>query len=109
MSITIEQITPQTVLALAQQLSPEDQRWLLQTLDQLLDDTLPESTTVDEAVELYLADKCSLGRAAELAGVTQWELRDVLKERGIPIVVYSYRSADEIDTLAEQLQREGIL
>jgi predicted HTH domain antitoxin len=40
--------------------------------------------SVEEAVALYLADECSLGRAAELAGVTRWDIMDILYERGIP-------------------------
>jgi len=45
---------------------------------------LPLKATVEEALALYLADECSLGRAAELAGVTRWDLMDILYERGIP-------------------------
>lgn len=40
--------------------------------------------SVEEAVVLYLADECSLGCAAELAGVTRWDIMDILYERGIP-------------------------
>jgi len=76
-------------------LQPDDLRWLWKQLNRLLDDQsqpesdddnepLPESATLDEAVQLYLADKCSLGRAAELAGVTRWDIHRILKERGIP-------------------------
>ena len=75
-----------------------DLQWLREQLDRLLDDQaqpesvtvddddepLPESATLDKAIELYLADKCSLGRAAELAGVTRWDIMDELHERGIP-------------------------
>jgi predicted HTH domain antitoxin len=81
--------------------TPDDLRWLREQLDRLLDDEpqpeshiwqddddddepLPESATLDEAVELYLADKCSLGRAAQLAGVMRWDIHRILKERGIP-------------------------
>jgi predicted HTH domain antitoxin len=69
----------------------------------------PAHATLDEAIALYLADACSLGRAAELAGVTCWDIQDRLKARGIPIVAAGDQSAAEIDTLAEQLEREGIL
>ena len=73
------------------------------------DTPLPETATLDEAIALYLADACSLGRAAELAGVTRWDMIDQLKERDIPILVYHTRSAQEIDELADELTREGIL
>lgn len=101
MSITIEHITPQTVLELAQQLSADDQRWLVQTLDRLLDDTLPESATIEEAIELYLADRCSLGRAAELAGITRWDIQKILKERGIPTNGGHDLSDSEFDKMME--------
>lgn len=94
----VKTVTREQVLDLAEILQPDDQRWLSEQLLRLLDDEsqpesglwddedepLPESATLDEAVELYLADKCSLGRAAELAGLTRWHIMDVLYERGIP-------------------------
>lgn len=114
-------ITSQELLELAQILPPADLRWLREQLDRLLDfepqpeslddddEPLPQSATLDEAIKLYLADKCSLGRAAELAGMTRWHLQDILYERGTPVEIYGFRSAEEIDELAEELEREGIL
>ena len=64
-------ITPEQVLDLARRLSPADQRWLALHLQEHLSDADSEQVTLDEAVELYLADACSLGRSAELAGVTR--------------------------------------
>ncbi|MBI3303149.1 MAG: hypothetical protein HYZ72_13870 [Deltaproteobacteria bacterium] len=46
---------------------------------------------------------------AELAGVTRWDIQDRLKECGIPIPIAGDQSAREMDELAEQLAREGIL
>jgi predicted HTH domain antitoxin len=111
MAITIETVTPQKILELAQTLSPADLHWLQEQLNQLLeeDEPLPEQATLDEAVELFLADKCSLGRAAELAGVTRWDIQDILKERGIPIMIYSSKTVEEMDQLAEELEQEGLL
>lgn len=111
MTITIETITPQKILELAQTLSPADLHWLQEQLSQLLqeDEPLPEQTTLDEAIELFLADKCSLGRAAELAGVTRWDIQDILKERGIPIMIYSSKTVEEMDQLAEELEQEELL
>jgi predicted HTH domain antitoxin len=88
MTIETNAITPEKVLELAQSLSPADQRWLREQLDQLLAEKeapLPEQATLEEAIELFLADQCSLGRAAELAGVTRWDILASLKERGLPI------------------------
>jgi predicted HTH domain antitoxin len=88
MTIETNAITPEKVLELAQSLSPADLRWLREQLDQLLveeEAPLPEQATLEEAIELFLANKCSLGRAAELAGASRWDILDILKERGIPI------------------------
>lgn len=59
--------------------------------------------------DLDLMDACSLGRAAELAGVTRWDIQDRLKEQGIPIPAPGDQSAQERDDLAKQLEREGVL
>lgn len=110
MTIEIEGLTPQKILELAQTLPVHDLRWLAEQLNSLLDEPpLPGHATLDEAIDLYLTDQCSMGRAAELAGVTRWDLMDTLKERGIPLTVDSHLSASEIDKLAEQLEDENIL
>jgi predicted HTH domain antitoxin len=70
---------------------------------------LPESASFDQAVELFLANACSLSRAAELAGVTRWDIIGHLKERGIKIPIKMHRTAAEIDALAEELDRQGAL
>ncbi len=109
MTTLSEPTTIYNILALARQLSIDDRRWLATVLSRESEEPLPEHATMDEAIALYLADACSLGRAAELAGVTRWDLQDRLKERGIPIFATGDRSAAEIDALAEELEREGIL
>ena len=84
---------------------------LREQLDSLLaeEEPLPETATLEEAIELFLADKCSLGRAAELAGVTRWDIQDILKERGIPIMIYSSKTTEEMDEHADDLERRGLL
>ena len=109
MTLSPETVTVQDVLALARYLSEEDRHWLGDLLSRLEDAPLPEQATLEEAITLYLADACSLGRAAELAGVTRWDIIDQLKERGIPMLVYGDQTAEEMDVLAEQLEREGYL
>lgn len=70
----------------------------------------PEQATLDEAIELYLADACSLGRAAELAGVTRWDVLDALQKRSVTQRPGGEdRSADEIDELAERRAQQRIL
>lgn len=101
-------MTPEQVLALAQQLSPADQRRLAQQLQDYLATTLPEQATLADAVDLYLADACSLSRAAELAHVTRWDILDALHARGAMQHPVDLRTADEMDDLADRLERQGI-
>lgn len=84
-------------------------RQLARQLHANLEATLPEQTTLDEAIELYLADACSLARAAELAGVTRWDALDALQARGVMQRPGEHRSADELDDLAERLEQQGLL
>ena len=70
----------------------------LEHLEQLCNGTnLPAHTTLDGAVELYLANVCSLGRAAELAGATRWDILDALHARGAMQRPVDFRSTDEIN------------
>src|SRR5919201_783681 len=95
-------ITAQQVLDLARRLAPEQRRWLVTTIQAELEEDLPEHARIDEAIELYLADRCSLGRAAELAGITQWELKQILAERGTPARAGNdYASIEEMDARAD--------
>lgn len=113
MTIESDTITPQKVLELAQSLSPADMQWLREQLDQLLAEEeapLPEQATLEEAIELFLADKCSLGRAAELAGVTRWDIIDVLKERDIPIYMGDTdMDSSEMERQIERLEAMDLL
>jgi predicted HTH domain antitoxin len=102
-------VTPQQVLDLARRLSPADQRWVVLHLQEHLQATLPAHATLDEAIDLYRADACSLGRAAEIAGVTRWDLLDALRAGGGMQHLSDIRSAAEIDDLGERLEQQGIL
>lgn len=99
--------TVQQLFALAQTLTPVDQRVLAEMLNR--DDNLPEKAAVDEAIALYLAEKCSLGRAAELANLTRWEIIAILKNRRVPIMVETDFSAAEMDAIEKELENEGLL
>ena len=84
---TTTPITVETLLTQAQTLSITELHRLVGQLHQLMDETpLPETATLDEAIALYQAEQCSLGRAAELTGIDQWTFRDHLKQRNIPIL-----------------------
>ncbi len=49
------------------------------------------------AISLYGQAILSLGKAAELAGLSRWELNDILARRGVPM---HYTEADLTDDLA---------
>ncbi len=99
----------QGILTLAQELSASERARLKELLYRDENLSLPASATIDEAIELYLAEACGLGRAAKLAGVTRWDLIDRLKERGLSLYVVGDRTAAEMDAIAEELKREGML
>ncbi len=107
MTTQTQAISPQKVLELARFLSPADLHWLRAQLDNLLNDVpLPESATLNEAINLYLADECSLSRAAELAGVTRWHIQDILAERGTPASLGSDLDLEEIDAMVDMVEAQ---
>lgn len=63
----------------------------------------PDLRTV-AAVELYKEGKVSLGKAAEIAGVTTIEFKDILADRGIRREVGS-RSMEELEKGVERIKR----
>jgi predicted HTH domain antitoxin len=109
MSAIAEPETVYQILVLARQLSTEDRTLLADLLHNEREVPLPNHATLDQAIALYLADACSLGRAAEIAGVTYWDIQEDLRSRGIPLFAAGERSAEEIDALANELEREGLL
>lgn len=46
-----------------------------------------ETWKIDYALKLYQDGKISIGKAAETAGVSQWELLDIIVKRKIPIQI----------------------
>lgn len=42
---------------------------------------------IEAAVQLYKEGHITLGRAAEMAGLSRWELRDLLADRGVTVEV----------------------
>ncbi len=55
------------------------------------------------AVALYEKGRISLGKAAELAGVSRWEMSDILAAKRIPIQYYPEDLEEDIETLKELL------
>jgi predicted HTH domain antitoxin len=109
LQIQTREATIQKIFELASELAPNDQRVLIDLLSRQIGDSLPEKATVDEAISLYLSDKCSLARAAELANLSRWELIDVLKSRDIPITIEAEFTVAEMDDIERELEREGLV
>jgi len=63
----------------------------------------PDLRTV-AAVELYKEGEVSLGKAAEIAGVTTIEFKDILADRGIKREVGS-RSKEELESGVELVKK----
>jgi predicted HTH domain antitoxin len=108
MNLMTPTMTPQGVFDLIKVLPRTDQHWLQEQLNRFLrEEILPNRATVEtieEAIELYLEDKCSLGRAAELAGVTRWEIMEELATRGVPTNGGHEFSAPEIETMLQVME-----
>src|SRR5262245_50339318 len=51
---------------------------------------------VEAAIRRYLDEEMTLGRSAELAGVTRWRFQELLAQRGIRIT-YEAHPAKELD------------
>ncbi len=70
---------------------------------------LPKKATVDESIVLYLAGRCSLAKAADLASVTRWDLQDIMYERGTPVQIYGSDTATEMDAKFDDWVRRGLV
>ena len=57
------------------------------------------------AVELYRTEKISIGKAAEMAGVSIWEIVDILREQRIPL---TYRISDAREEIRKMLKEHKI-
>ena len=64
---------------------------------------------VEAAVQLYKEGQVTLGRTAEMAGLTRWEFRDLLASRGMTVEVEA-TSAEEMEeqlkTLADRPEHD---
>ncbi len=64
--------------------------------------TLQPALKLEIALSLYQGEEISLGRAAEMAGVSREQLKEVLAARGIERK-YPQRSQEQVDRDAELL------
>jgi predicted HTH domain antitoxin len=58
----------------------------------------------EAAIRRYLDEEITLGRAAELAGMTRWRFRELLTQRGIRMEIEA-RSAKELDATVEGIRK----
>ena len=66
-------------------------------------DEVPAVVRIYLAVELYREGLVSLGKAAEIAGISKWEMMEVLASKGVPLN-YTRRDLEEdIETLERLL------
>ena len=61
---------------------------------------------LEAAIRRYLDEEITLGRAAELAGVTRWRFQELLAQRGIRIIIEA-RPAKELDEAVERIRRRS--
>jgi predicted HTH domain antitoxin len=60
--------------------------------------------SVEAAIQLYREGDVTLGRAAEIAGITRWEFETLLADRGIVRLV-TPDSTEELEQQVERLQQ----
>jgi predicted HTH domain antitoxin len=81
-----------------QRLTGEDRSTLLRML---IDKGLAE-TRMDIAVDRYVKDRASLGKASSLAGVSLWGLLDELKRRNVALKYSTAEAEAEIKRVLER-------
>jgi predicted HTH domain antitoxin len=91
-------VTLQDVIEITEELSLADQLRLVATLTdrlsreidrglELLQLGISHAETLERALVAYRQDQVTLARAAEMVGITRWELMRILKARGTPVTV----------------------
>ncbi|MBO8175056.1 MAG: UPF0175 family protein [Thermococcus sp.] len=64
---------------------------------------LPKVVRLYLAIELYREGKISLGKAAEIARVTRWEMMEILASKGIPLQYDEEDLKEDVETLEFQI------
>ena len=65
---------------------------------------LPKKVREIIAVELYRDGIVSIGKAAEIAGITKWEMLEILAMKKIPLQYYPEDLEEDIGTLRKLLK-----
>ena len=58
----------------------------------------------EAAIRRYLDGEITLGRAAELSGMTRWRFQEILVQRGVRIEIET-RPAKELDEAVERIRK----
>ncbi|MFA4646597.1 UPF0175 family protein [Pyrococcus kukulkanii] len=64
---------------------------------------LPKLVKVYLTIELYREGIVSLGKAAEIAGVSKWEMMEILASKGIPLQYSEEDLREDVKTLERLL------
>ncbi|ASJ17399.1 hypothetical protein A3L04_10120 [Thermococcus chitonophagus] len=64
---------------------------------------LPKLVKVYLAIKLYREGIVSLGKAAEIAGVSKWEMMEILASKGIPLQYSEEDLREDVKTLERLL------
>jgi predicted HTH domain antitoxin len=64
----------------------------------------PHKVRVTLSVELYREGLVSIGKAAEIAKVSIWEMQEILAEKKVPLNYYSEDLETDIKTLKKVLK-----
>ena len=59
---------------------------------------------LEAAIQLFKDNRVTLGRAAEIAGIDRWQIKDLLADRGINIIV-ECDDSEEMDRRTSRLLR----
>jgi|GEM_PF-2844126 predicted HTH domain antitoxin len=57
---------------------------------------------LESAIEKFVQQKVSLGKAAQLAGMTRWTFKEVLADRGIAVEV-EVPAQDRLDQMVDEI------
>ncbi len=67
-------------------------------------DDLPRVIREIVAVELYREGYISLGKAAEIVGVSKWEMFEILARKRVPVRYGSKDLEEDLETLKKMLE-----
>lgn len=63
----------------------------------------PEELKLELAISLYARERLTLGQAARLSGISQWQLQQALVARGVAV----HYDEVELKTDQERIERHG--